>query len=289
MPKILRNLKFSSREFLSLVDQGAGGDGKNNRPRIVLTKRKGDMIVTIKQRIANIMKNLRKAEGDMPNPAQDDTGKTPQQMLEEALVGLPDDKVQQILEAVALMVGEQTPPDDVAQSKGKDDPQPQPPPEPTPDPEDKSKSKNADVEKAKAELKKANDRIAALEDDVRKRKAIEKAKETPFVPGSEEDIAALLSDAGALPEKSRNALSKILQSTNEALRKSSLFAEYGNGRSGGAAGSAESKLEGMAKARQREMAKGNKKTTYEQAYDDVMNENPELYAQFCKDQESGVA
>jgi hypothetical protein len=78
-------------------------------------------------------------------------------------------------------------------------------------------------------------------------------------------------DAGFLAE-----LEPVLKTAEAVAAKSQLFGEFGSNRAGGST-SAEGKLSEMAKAR---VTKGEGKQTYEQAYTQVLHENPELYAQY---------
>jgi len=137
--------------------------------------------------------------------------------------------------------------------------------------------KNADpairemVEKAQAEAAEAT-AIAKAERDARlNREFLAKAESLPFVPGETKRKADILKSASAsLTPEDYIELETMFKSMNEVISKSAMFKSIGS--SAFDEGSPQGKVEKLAKTRADE-----KSISYEQAYTEVLNENPDLY------------
>lgn len=143
--------------------------------------------------------------------------------------------------------------------------------------------KNADpairkmVEDANAKAAEA-EAIAKAERDARlNREFLAKAESLPFVPGEDKAKADVLKSAAALlPDEQYQELEKMLSSMNEMLSKSEFLKTAGNGVA--SEDSATGRLEALAKSRANE-----KGVSYEKALDEVLSENPDLYAESMKE------
>ena len=132
---------------------------------------------------------------------------------------------------------------------------------------------DAAAAKTEAESAKA---IAKAEQERRiNREFFEKAQSLPHISEDTEELRDLLKEASAtLGDDGFTKLEGLLKAANEQINEGKLFAELGSGFTD--SGSAFTKLDKMAKAK----AADNDDMTYEQAFDEVMEENPELYAEY---------
>lgn len=311
MPFVLRNLKLNESELLSVVDKGASGNDRH-RPKIALVKRKKP-----KERRMPLSKWFRKSETETETETKKEGGglKSPKEILESALADLPEEKQDAIMAAIAALSAQTgtapaPSPEPSEEPKASDDE-----PEETPKAEgdapkeeeermakvmkhadENTKAVLADIAKAMAEVKKESAELRKENAELRKSVGAQaakarradfekKAQELPMVVADTAKVAELLDEADAkLGDESKKTLIEALKRANAIAKSSQLFDERGTAIVG--EGTALGKLEGMAKSRVDEVRKSGGKLTYEQAFAEVMKENPRLYAEYR--QESGL-
>lgn len=126
------------------------------------------------------------------------------------------------------------------------------------------------VEDAQAEAAEANSIAKAERESRLNREFLEKAASLPFVPGETQEKADILKAASeSLTAEQYGALEKMLRGANDSMKASGIFKVNGSGQN---TEGAEGRIESLAKARAEE-----KEITYEQAYDEILTENPDLY------------
>jgi len=302
-PSVVVDLELDQAELLSVVDKGASGNGRVS-PKIVLIKRKG---------IGGAMGFISKWFGKDGKLQKADAMamKSPKELLEGAMDGIPEEKANVIMAAIAALVAEQggkvEPPEPEPAPAEKQDPEPEKEPEMKPEevakalqsmtPEgraliEKIAADNKAKDAAMSDLQKSVKTLTEkLDGEVSKsldRESLEKAKKTPHVPGEIEKRAELLREADAkLSPAAAETLAKILGDADAVIAKSKLLGSEGTtGHDGNAdADSPVAKAEALAKSRLQEVRKsGNAKLTYEQVLDQVWEENPDLYREYRKRQ-----
>ena len=185
---------------------------------------------------------------------------------------MPEDEFKSAHAALAKLLG-------FGSAKKPDEPEPKPdlPPEVKAEWEALQKSRDED-RKALEELQKS---VAAERDQSAKMAQIAKAaQEFVAVPMASEKLGELLHVVRKADEAQAGVLEELLKSTNEALRQSALFSEMGS--VGGRGGSVVEKIEGMA---DQLIQKSEKRLTKEQAFTQVLADNPDLYNQFLKSEQ----
>lgn len=320
-PHVLVNLVLNEAELLSVVDKGASGNARVS-PKIVLVKRrtgimgllskwfKNGKVKAVEKRkdcLAELKKQLADLEDDARNGVLAAYSQVVlklegdvQAMLEAALAGLPDDKVAAIMAAFQMAVQSPAPPAPAPEAPKMD---PEPKPEEKADGEMPAEEEDETAKVLKSMdpagrkllekvLKSNRDLEKRLDTETtkrRERESIEKANQTPHVPGELDERAKLLAEADeSLSEESRETLNKILTGSNALIAKS--LEELGTTGAGGpSAGSAEAKAHEMAKARLADVRKsGDRKRTFEQVLDEIWEENPDLYKQYVQEQEKAA-
>lgn len=130
------------------------------------------------------------------------------------------------------------------------------------------------VKAAQAEAEEAKE-IAKAEREARvRRDTLAKAEEFGALAIEKNELADVLYEAGeVLPSETMEKLHEVLAAANEATAVSKLFEEVG--KSGEGSSDAEDAIQKKAD----EIRKGDSSLTPEQAYDQALTENPELYAE----------
>lgn len=132
------------------------------------------------------------------------------------------------------------------------------------------------------ELKKAQEDLAKAQEDQRKQEFITKAAGLKNLATNAEELGLLMkavAENKATPEQIAK-LEGILKAADEGIAKGNLFGEIGRSGGGTVAGSALAKAEAFAN----EMIQKNAAMTREQAMAKVWIDNPQLYAQYEKEE-----
>lgn len=140
---------------------------------------------------------------------------------------------------------------------------------------EKQAEENAKI--AKDALAKA----AELEDKMQTAEFIKKAA-TMSALGKPEDVGAILKEISQKAPEAFAELEPILKSLDERVKQGELFAEIGKSSSGPAAGSAEDKLNGIAKSYVEKGMKGG----FPEAFTKACKENEDLYNQYTAEKRS---
>lgn len=137
------------------------------------------------------------------------------------------------------------------------------------------------IHKVQAEAEEAKE-IAKAEKEARLAKEyLEKSMNLPYIGEDRQEFADLLKTlSGAVDETVLEKLEGLFKSVNAQLAESELFKEAGMG-GGVATGDAEAQIEAIAKKYV------NEDTTFEQAYDRVIKEQPELYERYLQEAREG--
>jgi len=159
-----------------------------------------------------------------------------------------------------------------------DPPAPKPEPEPKPELAPEVKAQLEEIKKAKED---SDAKIAELQKslDAEKEKALtkeylEKAAGYSHVPMKTEDLGALMKDVSAkIPEHS-DKLIEMLKAVDGAIGQSEILQERGSNLGG------TRDVEEKINAKVKELITKNTGLTKEQAYVQVLNENPELYSEY---------
>lgn len=305
MPNVLRNLRLDTAELLSVVDKGASGDSEH-RPAIVLIKRKKKETGAM-SKLKGLIEKLFGAKGvikmDMPTPGE---------LLEQALDGVPEEKQQLIMAAIAAMAAGAgaMPPARAEEPKAADDADEEPKetemPKAMKEEEMAKLLKSADkrtralvepvikqmaetIEKQAEEsttLRKSLDETRkVLDGEVDKRKTIEyetEAKGYKYAPGSTAEIAKMLRHADEKMDKeSAASFRKLLKVSSESVQRSGIFGEIGSARAHNT-DSAYAKIEAMAK----KMVEDGKAPSRETAIRKVLKADPELKRQYAQERDA---
>lgn len=225
MATILRNLKLSSVEALSVVDKGASGNDAL-RPRIVLYKRAEP--APSKSIVDRMISLFRKAAEEAAAEPQPQEKAMPEEML-AAIMGKLSPEEQDYLKQLMAQKA--------AADEAKAD-------EPKPDDE---MAKRAALPE---EVRKQLDELTVLKRELEHESFMKRAADLDHLPGlKREEMAEILKSAskGMKPEQFAS-LEKALKSAAEAVRKSGLFDERGSSMSGEA--SAYEQLRAVAKSLQ---------------------------------------
>lgn len=140
---------------------------------------------------------------------------------------------------------------------------------------EKQAEENAKI--AKDALAKA----AELEDKMQTAEFIKKAATMPAL-GKPEDVGAILKEISQKAPDAFAKLDPILKALDERVKQGDLFAEIGKSSSGPAAGSAEDKLNGIAKSYVEKGMKGG----FPEAFTKACRENEDLYNQYTAEKRS---
>jgi hypothetical protein len=136
----------------------------------------------------------------------------------------------------------------------------------------KSDERNEKLQKEVADIKRTT---------LRKELVVECEKDFAHVPGkSFEEMADMLLKAREVGEDFEKDLREQWKATAETVRKSALFETAGVTQRGGGAGSAEVQLDKLAKEHQKD---SSEKITFAKAYDEVIQDHPELYKQYLNE------
>jgi hypothetical protein len=140
---------------------------------------------------------------------------------------------------------------------------------------EKQAEENAKI--AKDALAKADE----LEDKMQTAEFIKKAATMPAL-GKPEDVGAILKEISQKAPDAFAKLDPILKALDERVKQGDLFAEIGKSSSGPAAGSAEDKLNGIAKSYVEKGMKGG----FPEAFTKACRENEDLYNQYTAEKRS---
>ncbi len=135
--------------------------------------------------------------------------------------------------------------------------------------------------KSKAEtdeqLKKANEKIEKAEKAEKRTAMLKKAEEFKDVPNV--DVNELTDTLLKLDEEDQEKILKPLRASKEAIEKGGLFSEFGKGGPGLPVGSAIEKVNTLAQ----KLIQKNDKLSEPDAIAQVLNENPQLLAEYQKE------
>lgn len=150
-----------------------------------------------------------------------------------------------------------------------------------PDEDDVMKSLPAEVrtrlEKAEKENATNAEKIAKMEHDNRRTDFIAKAKELEHVGGPDELGEVLHAISDAVPEATYKALERMLKSANAVAEEGKVFAELGGN---GVSADLDTKIGEFAKIKK----SADPTMSDAQARTAVLNEHPDLYAEYTKSQ-----
>lgn len=144
-----------------------------------------------------------------------------------------------------------------------------------------------ELEKSTKELNESRIEVTKIRLQRRREQFIKRVQGLASLPGAPADDFAEILDyveqglQKSIPEKAPamfEKLNTLLTSWNEIIKKSALFAEVGRSEIAAFTG-AEGKLVALAKAAQQ----ADPNRTYEQHYDKVMRDHPELYRQYLQE------
>lgn len=128
------------------------------------------------------------------------------------------------------------------------------------------------LEKSEQKSSETEQRLQKMEEDTQKEKMLIKAKSLEGLEGKPEEIAELLHKISKAVPEDYPALEKLLEGVNKKIAESGLFKAVGSSEEG-AGKDNEQKIE----KKVAELRKTKPDLTYEQAYEQILDDNPDLY------------
>jgi len=128
------------------------------------------------------------------------------------------------------------------------------------------------LEKAEQTNSATVEKLQKMEDDRQREKMLTKAKSLEGIEGTPEDLADLLHKIAKAAPEDFGKLEEILEGLNKKIVESDLFKTVGSSEEGVGKDNEQKIAKKVA-----ELRKDKPELTYEQAYDEVLNDNPDLY------------